>query len=98
MEFPDFLAEPPEIETPHGLTKTEKAEFERLISARNATGDAVQQTEIDALIDYVTARTRLAKLHKLARKAAGLRETLAVNRAIDGTTASCRRLAKALRL
>ena|SRR5437762_12737106 len=97
--FPAFLSdEPRQIEAPRGLTKRERSEFFALIHARNDAGDPFLQTEVDALVDYVTARTRIARLRRMVRSAADFRAVLAAHRAVDSTTALSRRLGKQLRL
>lgn len=55
---------------PRWMTRTEKADFRRLIQARNDVGKPVLTTELDLLSDYVAGRSRLALLRRMAKAAA----------------------------
>lgn len=88
---------------PKGLTKAQKSAFRRVCDMRNAEGDPVSAIEVDAVVDYVDARARLAALQKIARREHRdnplvLNYILPVEGAVERAAATCRRLGRDLRL
>jgi hypothetical protein len=93
-----------QMRAPSWMNKPERRAFAAAISERLAHNRRVSAEEVDCLIDYTAARSRLATLHKLWRRtvAEGGQfrndddHILKIARQLDSATASCRRLAKAL--
>jgi hypothetical protein len=95
------IAKAAEILAPRSLTKAEKLDFERVVTLLNEAGKPVSAAEIDTIVDYCSARSRLAQLRKLLRQqdaTADFDRLLAANRAINATASAARRLARDLGL
>ncbi len=75
MKQEDTITDTPEkskeLAPPRWMTRAEKNEFRRLIDARKAVGKPVLLTERDLLIDYVSARSRVAVLRRMTDYAVG---------------------------
>jgi hypothetical protein len=54
---------------PRWMTRVEKTDFRRLLDARNSIGKPVLATEIDLLTDYVSSRSRITLLRRMAKAA-----------------------------
>ena len=54
---------------PRWMTRVEKADFRRLLEARNSIGKPILATEIDLLTDYVSSRSRIMLLRRMAKAA-----------------------------
>lgn len=94
------MAQAVEISPPGWLGRAEKSEFRRVSAARKGLGRPVTPAEVDALSDYVAARSRLRVLTK---RAAALTDyetdsLLKLHRQLDATTSLSRRLARDLGL
>ena len=90
-----------EIRAPSWLSKPERRSFLALIGERSAGNRRLSTEEIDLLCDYISARSRLATLHRLWRRTVRedyrtAADIAALARQIDAATAACRRLAKGL--
>lgn len=57
------------IVAPRWMTRVEKADFHRVVDARNAVGNPVLATEFDLVCDYVSCRSRVAALRRLVKSA-----------------------------
>jgi hypothetical protein len=58
-----------DLAPPRWMSRSEKFDFRRLIDARKAVSKPVLPTEFDLLCDYVSARSRIALLRKMAKAA-----------------------------
>lgn len=97
------------LPAPRWLTRAEKAAFRAIEKLRLDAGRPVSPAEVDALCDYVSARSRLTVLRRLYRRTvADQRENpedpssqaalLAASRAIDTASAHARRLGRQIGL
>jgi hypothetical protein len=104
---PKIKDKPAPVRAPTWLSRADKRAFLAELDRRSAGNCPLTPDQIDALADYVSARSRLAALQKIWRRA--LRQDrgafrtrnddhhiLKIGRQIDAATASARRLAKAL--
>jgi hypothetical protein len=95
-----------DLSAPSWLSRAEKGVFKRVILARKAGGKPVNASEIDAVTDFVSCRTRIAALNAMLAEALPKSSDFAPNqkhaaaliRQIDTTTALSRRLARELKL
>lgn len=88
---------------PRGLSKADKGAFRRVCELRRAAGRPVAAIESDVLVDYLAARARLAELQRVEREEQAdsvffLKDRIALAAAVDRAAATCRRLAKDLKL
>lgn len=93
---------------PRWLSRAEKADFRRIEAQRKSIERPVLATEVDAIADLVSARSRLADLRRIYRDAAReyrsapydpqAKLVLAIATRIDAATASCQRQARRLGL
>lgn len=67
----DTPAKSEDLAPPRWMSRAEKNEFRRLIDARKTIGKPVLPTERDLLIDYVSARSRVAILRRMTDYAIG---------------------------
>ncbi|MGN6311286.1 MAG: hypothetical protein ACTHNN_17225 [Xanthobacteraceae bacterium] len=75
MEQDDTIADAPakseDLVPPRWMSRAEKNDFRRLIDARKAVGKPVLPTERDLLVDYISARSRVAVLRRMTDFAIG---------------------------
>ena len=91
------------FQPPSWLSKAEKKQFLALFSRENVGKQPISALDIDAIGDYVAARTRIRQLRELVSKE--MREEypstsriIALSRQIDATTALSRRIGSKLGL
>jgi hypothetical protein len=58
-----------QFQPPRWMARPEKVHFNRILEARKSIGKPVVATEIDLLTDYVSARSRIALLRRMAKAA-----------------------------
>jgi hypothetical protein len=98
--------EPREIRPPSWLSRPEKRVFVCLINSKMVSGKPVSTAEIDLVADLVAARSRIATLMRMWRRATAdadgyppsERHALALARQLDTTVTLSRRLARELGL
>lgn len=99
---------------PRWMTRLEKADFRRVLDAREAASKPVLASEFDTLCDYVTCRSRIRSLQKMTRAAVAeatkkdsfrsspyppdQKHAALVVRQLDSTVSLSRRLARDLQL
>ncbi|RWA76895.1 MAG: hypothetical protein EOQ28_04215 [Mesorhizobium sp.] len=100
--------ETPQLPAPRWLSRAEKADFRRIEGQRAAAGKPLSATEVDAVADLVSARSRIADLRRLYRDAAReyrsspyepqAKLVLSIATRIDAATAAAQRQARRLGL
>lgn len=106
------MAEEPTVSTllpmPRWLSRAEKHDFRRLEKLRFGLGKPLSAADIEALCDYISARSRLGEMRLMWRKALKeareypyapqQRHALSIARQIDQATAKVRQMARGLQL